>query len=171
MIITKGDSQEVWDAIRSEESLFDFEKLVPMPSEVKESEKSFEYSRGVPLWYTWSLEHWGTKCGACDPAFEEVEETKTGRILNGLSFWTANSPPEPIFALLAEKFPEHEIEVLTTLHDGNYWHFTYTLKKGRLIRVEEECRCFGKAFYDQLRSEDVVLSMGRIGEVKVWRRS
>jgi len=32
LIVFEGNPKEVWDAIRGDESLFDFNRLIPMPS-------------------------------------------------------------------------------------------------------------------------------------------
>jgi hypothetical protein len=132
MKIEKGDPLVVWDAIRSEESLFDFKKLVPMPTEVGEFESKELEESPFPFWYAWCCKHWGTKKNAISAEYE-------------LSFRTAYDCPEPIFELLAQKFPEHEITVRAYAHDGDFWHVTYTLKNGQLTAVEEECHCYDDA--------------------------
>lgn len=51
LIVFEGNPKEVWDAIKGDESLFDFNRLIPMPEEIID-------------WYTWSMEHWGVKWNA-----------------------------------------------------------------------------------------------------------
>ncbi len=77
---------QIRDFIRSEESEFDFTKILPIPKE-KENDS-----------YEWRCENWGTKWNA---AYIDTYE-------NGFSFETAWTPCRPIIAELARIFPEAE---------------------------------------------------------------
>ena len=52
-------------------------------------------------WYNWRLHHWDTKWEAYDKELEDVDED-TFRV----TFNTAWSPPEAIYAKIREKFSE-----------------------------------------------------------------
>ncbi len=75
----------------------------------KEEEDVFEQARrsirafeetGFADWYEWSIANWGTKWNASD--FQVIKD-EPGRY--EFDFDTAWSPPEPIYAKLAEMFP------------------------------------------------------------------
>jgi len=150
MTITKGDPQEVWDTIRSDGNLFDFDKLVPMPEEVKESQ---EMVCGVPTWYAWAIEHWGTNWNVGFAVFETAKDSRIAVTPGKLDFETAWSCPVPIFKLLAEKFPEHEITI-RAYECMMCWHATFTLKDGRLSGVRETCHCLEEAREDEKGDAD-----------------
>ena len=56
-------------------------------------------------WYEWNNQHWGTKWNACEGDIEHVL-THEGASLMEFTFDTAWSVPEPVWAQLAEMFPE-----------------------------------------------------------------
>lgn len=90
----RGDSDSDGD-----QRIFDFNKIVPMPTEVRDSTE--QRSTGLPDWYTWSVDNWGTKWNAY-----EVQESE-----NGFIFWTAWSTPELMFIALSNLFPDVTITV------------------------------------------------------------
>lgn len=53
-------------------------------------------SYGHPTWYSWCLEHWGTKWGACGVSVDET----------AIWFDTAWSPAIPVFEHLIARFPD-----------------------------------------------------------------
>ena len=59
---------------------------------------------GVPTWYEWSINNWGTKWNAYECAPNELSDDSTV-----LHFWTAWSPPHPVLQMLSEQHPELEI--------------------------------------------------------------
>jgi len=59
-------------------------------------------THGHPTWYSWSIEHWGTKRNAY---------SQEDRAPNVIKFETAWSTPLPIFNALAERFPNIEFTV------------------------------------------------------------
>ena len=65
---------------------FDFNKLVPMPTEYLKTGE----------WYDWSWNNWGTKWNAYE------EEYDGG---NTISFLTAWAPPHEVIEALSEQFP------------------------------------------------------------------
>lgn len=56
---------------------------------------------GVPTWYEWSINNWGTKWNAY--GYKEGTDYSTG---NGLAFQTAWSAPYPVLLKLSEMYPE-----------------------------------------------------------------
>ena len=76
----------------------DFNKIIPIPSELKNKQKY-----GAADWYEWSMEHWGTNWNSygykdfvgCDP-------------YNQIRFLTACSNVELIMERLSEMFPDAE---------------------------------------------------------------
>lgn len=59
---------------------------------------------GVPTWYEWSINNWGTKWNAYECAPNEFSDNSTE-----LNFWTAWAPPHPVLQMLSEQYPELEI--------------------------------------------------------------
>lgn len=72
--------------IRSSESDFDFENVLPIPAEEKDN------------WYHWCCKNWGTKWNAME----------VGADFGIVTFSTAWAPCSPVIAKLAELFPEAE---------------------------------------------------------------
>ena len=69
------DIKSLLDFIRSDDSIFDFEKVVPIPEEYLENGK----------WYDWRVENWGTKWNCSDVSING----------NSIEFLTAWSPCPP----------------------------------------------------------------------------
>lgn len=91
------EMEEIKNFMMSEECEFDFNKLVPMPSDIYRGnlgEKELKLY-GKKNWYDWSCENWGTKWNACDVLWGEYE----------VSFETAWSPVNDLVKKLAKKFP------------------------------------------------------------------
>jgi hypothetical protein len=71
------------------EVYLDFEKILPMPKELKKTEAP----KDQPNWYDWSVENWGTKWNSYE-----------GHVTDeGIGFSTAWTPPAPIIAALAKQ--------------------------------------------------------------------
>jgi hypothetical protein len=71
------------------EVFLDFEKILPMPPELKGTEAPAD----KPNWYDWCVENWGTKWNSYDGNVTE----------DGISFNTAWAPPTPVIVALAKK--------------------------------------------------------------------
>lgn len=63
------------------DTFLDFEKIIPMPPEVKDN------------WYDWRDENWGTRSNSYDGVVGD----------EGISFNTAWSPPSPVIAALSKQ--------------------------------------------------------------------
>ena len=79
--------EEVRALVRSDEALFDFNKIIPMPQEEEDN------------WYEWCWNNWGTKWNASDPW-----ELHWG----GYSFDTAWAPSIPVTKVLSSLVPDTE---------------------------------------------------------------
>lgn len=89
--------KKIIDFVKSDETAFDFEKIVPMPDYIYRGvigDKEKELY-GENNWYDWSNKNWGTKWNSVDAEIWD----------NDIQFQTAWSPCDPVIAALAEKFP------------------------------------------------------------------
>ena len=97
--IRKGDPQQVWDTIRGDEDAFDYNRLIPQPSDLYQEPVNFEMIEANPHnWYTWNNQNWGVKWNAIDVRQE-------GDHITWDSPW---APPTPVMVKLFQMFPEHE---------------------------------------------------------------
>jgi len=135
--ITIKGKEEFLNQFRSDERIFDFEKIIPIPEEllntIKGSGENDDPLRnrilikkyGSANWYDWSVDNWGTKWNAYSEEEDEGERV----------FQTAWSPPEGIFNKLLEKFPNEEWEVIYQEEQG--WGSHFKVIKGKLIEIEK----------------------------------
>jgi hypothetical protein len=98
---------------------FSFDKFVPMPTHLYE--RTHPNPEGLPTWYEWAEENWGTKWDAYDVC---LEFASPGQLV--YKFTTANSPPDEFLKRLSAAFPMLDFRLL--------WH--------------EEGGCFGRHSYD-----------------------
>lgn len=89
--------KEIMDFVKSDESVFDFEKIVPMPDYIYRGAVGAKEKEiyGENNWYDWSYKNWGTKWNSVDAEAWDGE----------IQFQTAWSPCGPVIAALAEMFP------------------------------------------------------------------
>jgi hypothetical protein len=132
LIITKGEPKPVFDAVRTESSLFDFNSLIPLPREIADA--PVHPSMVVPEWYRWSCQNWGTKWNSAYAQYSSASPRNT------IHFDTAWGPPVPVFEALAKRFPEHEIAVYSD-EDMNHLHATFALKEGGVVWTRQQCSC------------------------------
>lgn len=134
--IINGNPQEIFEFIRSDKSVFDFNTLVQMPENIKNSDKEVPSDNfSIPAWYEWSLQNWGTKWNACDAKYSTTDPQ------HELWFDTAWSPPVAVFEALAKQFPTHEI-VIQSDEFLNHLHVVFTLKGGQVAWADDACHCF-----------------------------
>lgn len=90
----------------------DFNAIIPPPEDMFTGNLSIEDRQycaeaGIPNWYDWQIQNWGTKWNAYS---QEILENSHDCLK--LQFDTAWAPPEPVIArlrsLLEEKFPASE---------------------------------------------------------------
>lgn len=81
------------------------------PAKLEEAKAAWERQQwhGYSDWYRWSLDHWGTKWNSY--SYHEVSLSMGSTARLEFMFDTAWSPPIPVFAKMAEEFPELEFEI------------------------------------------------------------
>ena len=89
--------KEIMDFVKSDKSVFDFEKIVPMPDYIYRGAVGAKEKEiyGENNWYDWSNKNWGTKWNSVDAEDWDDE----------IQFLTAWSPCDPVIAALAKMFP------------------------------------------------------------------
>jgi len=138
--VIKGDAKEIFEFVRSEKSVFDFNTLVPMPEQIKNSNEEVDMCGfKVPAWYDWSCENWGTKWNACYAEYSTKDQEHV------IWFDTAWDPPVPVLEALAKRFPGHEVVVYSDEY-MNHLHVTFSLKDGQLTGEGDPCRCYDEYF-------------------------
>ena len=143
-LVTRGDKELVdrmLNYCRSPESIFDFDKIDPIPSELKKicppsllpggqifPEQRMDEKNGPILlsaedkahlinkygasnWMDWTQRHWGVNQCAYDIEISHSNDS--------LSFSTAQSPPFGIYQQLASLFPELRIEAAYSVYMGD----------------------------------------------------
>ena len=100
-----ADAEKIADKIASEETPFDFAKIIPEPDYDKiEVEPTFEKEDSdfrMPTWWDWRVQNWGTKWNS-----SECEVTIMDDAQVEFTFNTAWGPPEPIIHKLRELYPD-----------------------------------------------------------------
>lgn len=136
--------------VKSEESEFDFNKVIPMPGELRGTtaptkilpieEYITDTTRGITQtmskelikkfgfdnWYDWAISNWGTKWNCCDVFIGD----------DYIEFNTAWSNPMPIFLKLSEMFSDVEFEVMYADEDFGYNTGKYTLQNGEMYSMD-----------------------------------
>ena len=101
-------AEKIADKISSEETSFDFAKIIPEPDYDKiEVEPTFEKEDSdfrMPMWWDWRVQNWGTKWNS-----SECEVTIMDDAQVEFTFNTAWGPPEPIIHKLRELYPDVSI--------------------------------------------------------------
>ena len=87
--------QAVCDFVRSDNSVFDFEKIKPIPQTCANS-------------YHWCMENWGTKWNAVDAFLSNIE----------YNFDTAWSAPIPVIQKLSRLFPNNTFTLIWADEDA-----------------------------------------------------
>ena len=96
MAQVRADAKSGVDAINL------FNHIKPMPDNIfrgalGDDERKECESKGIPNWYDWCYDNWGTKWDACHVDFEEYDDS-----IVTFSFDTAWSPPIPVYEALAD---------------------------------------------------------------------
>lgn len=110
--------QRLASLLKSDESVFDFNKVIPCPAELlkddwqNNAEKSAENVRnyGYSGWYDWNIAKWGTKWNACHPRMSNG--AMKGTLI--YDFDTAWSPPTELIDEIARRYPS-----LTITHEAH----------------------------------------------------
>lgn len=109
---------------------FSFAQTVPPPANMITGSLSFEDMQkakdaGVPTWYDWQSENWGTKWDACEVMLEVKAKSVEVR------FDTAWAPPLAWFKSFATKFPNLTAE-LAYNECGMAFYGVATAEKGEM---------------------------------------
>lgn len=103
---------DLLDKCNTDESVFDFNGIVPMPGDVYRGglgKDEMELYPGDLNWYDWSVNHWGTKWNACEASITSFVDGELAYAI--ISFDTAWSAPIPIFEAVKEQYPDFYISV------------------------------------------------------------
>jgi len=132
--VKNGDPKEVFEFLRSEKLLVDFNKVVPMPADIRalvdaqtpalvmqDGTKCYEW----PIRDAWNRDHWGTKWNARDATYS-IKDPE-----HALCFFTAWSEPLPVFHALARHFPDHKIVIRSNEEVGRF-NAVFTLQSGEV---------------------------------------
>ena len=104
------EASKIASELKSEDTVFDFSKVLPEPDydkvEVKstfpkEDEKD---NFRMPKWWDWRVQNWGTKWNSYDDSVEIIDDETVE-----YTFSTAWSPPEPVIEKLREQYPDVQI--------------------------------------------------------------
>jgi hypothetical protein len=139
--------EKILSQVKSEQSEFDFNKIVPMPEELRNTTaptnilSDEEYAKtplrgitqamsdelkqkfGFDNWYDWAYQHWGTKWNADEVIIND----------NQIEFNTAWNCSEPIFIKLSEMFPNVNFEVEFSDEDFGYNVGKFKLFEGIIV--------------------------------------
>lgn len=102
------DAEEIANKIASEETPFDFAKIIPEPDydkiEVESTFKKEDSDFRMPKWCDWRVQNWGTKWNSseCEVTIMDDEQVE-------YTFNTAWGPPEGVILKLRELYPDVQI--------------------------------------------------------------
>lgn len=123
---------EGWEMVveQSVDYFPDFSKIIPPPDNIinkgmSQAEIDEYEKQGIPTWYYWNRENWGTKWNAHATERESI---------NTFTFETAWSSVPKIVAEMSRQFPEVSIEYLYADEDTGYNCGEYEYKAGEVIR-------------------------------------
>lgn len=131
--------QSIKDAIFSkttedekEITFVDFKKTIPPPANMFEGssgdkERKMCKEQGIPNWYDWQTENWGTKWNAYN-----TKITLEYSDIIVFEFQTAWYCPEPIFKKWIEMFKGCEITILSVCEGGSFADFTFVDERGKI---------------------------------------
>jgi hypothetical protein len=129
----KGDPKEVFDLIRTEQSVFAFNNLVPMPEHIKNCDEEVDLAGfKVTAWYKWSLQNWGTKWNAREAKYSTKDPEHV------VWFDTAWAPPVPVFESPAKQFPSAAYPSSEVLVEPRLFEATTTRNEQRINRFSDQ---------------------------------
>lgn len=106
---TKEQAEEVLRRVKGDEEEFDFNRIIPMPDSIANSDGNTI----VP----WARENWGTKWNASNASVEISDSFAVPNVVNAY-FETAWSAPLPVIQALSRMFPGAEMTIDTHYEDG-----------------------------------------------------
>lgn len=119
--IIRGDKAKIQEVLRVVGKTMDFNKIIPMPKELKDTERAYyadeekqkaldqkraenKAKYGFESWYEWALANWDTKWNAYDHRKTKVERYAEDKYLITYGYLTAWSCPVAILCALSKKF-------------------------------------------------------------------
>ena len=107
----ENELKQVQSLLFTEDEAFSFECAVQPPANLYRenisSQKREELdAQGIPNWYDWNCENWGTKWDACNVYHMEITDTQIE-----VFFDTAWSPPEQWFCSLCDKIESKDVHI------------------------------------------------------------
>lgn len=103
----------------------DFELLVPSPPNKETGGCTGQHESDVVCWYTWNVDHWGTKWNA----YDSVVDLEAGTV----RFDTAWAHPDPVLHALSLASPGEPIKVTYADEDLGSNVGAYTLLDGTVV--------------------------------------
>ena len=110
IIIYGDEASKIASELKSEDTVFDFSKILPEPNyeevEVKPtfSKEDEKDDFRMPKWWDWRIQNWGTKSNSYDDHVDTVDDETVE-----YEFSTAWSPPKPVIEKLREQYPDVSI--------------------------------------------------------------
>ena len=104
------EASKIASELKSEDTVFDFSKVLPEPNyeevEVKSTFPKEDENDNfrMPKWWDWRVQNWGTKWNSYDDSVEIIDDETVEYTFN-----TAWSPPEPVIEKLREQYPDVSI--------------------------------------------------------------
>lgn len=117
--VSENDNHEEW-----RNSVFSFNKIIPMPEDVAEYDKLGLCSDRIQ----WEIEHWGVKVGE---RYAFVDDRNTYLAYNFDNPW---GPPIPIFNALFKRYPKLSFHIITRDLDYEI-DFELKTNKGKIITL------------------------------------
>ena len=107
--------------IRRQGRHLSFHHHAPMPDGLSGQKGE---DRALPPWYTWALEHWGTKWDACEVELTELELHDDGTTSVEWTFDTAWGPPQEWLDTVVAEHRDVHIQLLCDGEtDGALFHY------------------------------------------------
>tara|TARA_R110002020_G_scaffold60229_1_gene163490 strand:+ start:479 stop:895 length:417 start_codon:yes stop_codon:yes gene_type:complete len=111
-LTVEGETKEVHRFLKHMGEGFSFEKIIPMPEDcfkenLGEAERKECAAKGIPNWYDWCRENWGTKWDCSEVEIEVWNENEVDDdfIWVTYQFKTAWAAPHPVIAKLKSDWP------------------------------------------------------------------
>ena len=109
-----GDHEAVMAFVDQMGKHMNFEKVIPPPANMFREKLGLDDKErcareGIPTWYDWQCENWGTKWNAYaneDVAIEEFSDRST---MATYRFQTAWDAPRPVIAAIIKQNPDIEV--------------------------------------------------------------
>lgn len=117
----KVDKNRVDDFNENQETIFSFNKVIPMPESEKDN------------WYEWRVQNWGTKWNA-DVQYETTDQWENGEVF--IEFNTAWAMPIPVLETLSKQHPTLTFFMRAYEESYAFWQI-FTLKNGNYKEFSE----------------------------------